>query len=339
MNPRRVASLTFATVVALAAQIQGQVIDLTVHDIGLAIGDKARITGVRVNFRDRELREVTGANITIWLPYDPAKGVVRGFALGLPATGARRITGVATGVLGVGVEEGITGIAAAPIGLGAGRELRGIMVGGVGVGSGGLVSGIAIGGVGVGGGGTIEGLMIGGIGVASGSSIRGISIGGIGVGAGAGITGLSIGGIGVGSAGDVRGITIGGIGVGAGGDVIGLSIGGVGVGSGGTVRGVTIGGIGVGAPRVEGLALSAFSVGGGDIHAIVLAPGYFKVERGGTFEGASVFSAYNRVLGRQTGLTIGVVNYARELHGVQIGLINVSDNDGVRRFLPLVSVR
>jgi hypothetical protein len=45
------------------------------------------------------------------------------------------------------------------------------------------------------------------------------------------------------------------------------------------------------------------------------------------------------VQGRQHGLTIGVFNYARHLDGVQIGLINVSDNDGVRRILPVLSVR
>jgi hypothetical protein len=52
-----------------------------------------------------------------------------------------------------------------------------------------------------------------------------------------------------------------------------------------------------------------------------------------------LFSAYNRVLGRQHGLVIGLFNYAAELDGVQIGVINVSDNGGVRRVLPLISVR
>jgi hypothetical protein len=38
-------------------------------------------------------------------------------------------------------------------------------------------------------------------------------------------------------------------------------------------------------------------------------------------------------------LTIGLFNYANELHGAQIGVINVSDNGGRRRVLPLLSVR
>jgi hypothetical protein len=50
-------------------------------------------------------------------------------------------------------------------------------------------------------------------------------------------------------------------------------------------------------------------------------------------------AAVNRIQGAQHGLTIGVFNYAQTLHGAQIGLINVSDNGGRRRILPLVSVR
>jgi hypothetical protein len=47
----------------------------------------------------------------------------------------------------------------------------------------------------------------------------------------------------------------------------------------------------------------------------------------------------NNIRGEQHGLTIGLFNYARELHGAQIGLINISDTGGSRRVLPLISVR
>ena len=43
----------------------------------------------------------------------------------------------------------------------------------------------------------------------------------------------------------------------------------------------------------------------------------------------------NNIQGAQHGLTIGLFNYASELHGAQIGLINISDNDGHRRVLPI----
>src|SRR6185437_3738773 len=175
-----------------------QVIDLTVHDAGIAIGDKARMTGLRINFRDRELRRVNGVNVTIWSPYSPAEGVVNGLALGVPVTGARDINGVGAGAFGVGVD----------------HRLRGIAIGGIGVGTGGDVTGISIAGIGVGSGGRTTGLAIGGIGVGGGGSFRGIGIGGIGVGAGGDATGLMLGGVGVGAGGRLHGVGLGGVGVG-----------------------------------------------------------------------------------------------------------------------------
>jgi hypothetical protein len=326
------------TLPALSTTASAQVIDLTVHDVGLAIGDKPRVTGLRVNYRDRNLREVNGVNITLWSPYEPPTGTVTGLAIGLPATGARTIRGIGAGVLGLGVEHSITGLGVGGVGVGGGGELRGIMIGGVGVGSGGGVTGVSIGGIGVGSGGTIRGIQIGGIGVGGGGSLSGISVGGIGVGGGGSISGVAIGGIGVGGGGDIKGIGIGGIGVGSGGDVTGIMIGGIGVGSGGTITGLSIGGVGVGAPAIKGVALSAIAVGGMDVHAIVITGAYFKIADKGRFDGVAA-SAINNVRGAQHGLTIGLFNYAHELHGAQLGVLNISDNDGHRRVLPLISVR
>jgi hypothetical protein len=51
--------------------------------------------------------------------------------------------------------------------------------------------------------------------------------------------------------------------------------------------------------------------------------------------GVSV-SAVNAMRGQQTGLTIGLVNYARDLDGMQIGVINIARNASVQ-FLPIVN--
>ena len=69
---------------------------------------------------------------------------------------------------------------------------------------------------------------------------------------------------------------------------------------------------------------------------IVIAPAYFHVEREGTFTGASV-SAVNFVRGSQRGLSIGVVNFAHKLHGVQLGVINVAADQKSHRVLPIVN--
>lgn len=309
-------------VVALPLCLKAQVIDLTIHDYGLAIGDKPRMTGLRLNYRDRNLEKVTGINATIWSPYDQTRGVVNGLALGLPVTGAHDVNGALIGVLGGGVEGSMTGLGVGLLGVGAGGNLRGLMIGGLGAGAGGSMTGITIGGLGAGGGG----------------SMTGIQIGGLGVGGGGDITGISIGGLGAGGGGKVTGIGVGGLGIGAGGEVKGLMVGGLGVGSGTRVTGLAIGGLGVGAPELEGVAIGVIGAGALHAHAIVLTAGYFKIEKDGRFDGGAIASV-NNIKGAQHGLTIGLWNYARELHGAQVGLINISDNGGSRRVLPLISVR
>jgi hypothetical protein len=338
MQTVRFTPFAAALLVALPFSLGAQVIDLTVNNTGLAIGDKPRVNGVRINFRDRNLERVNGANITVWSPYDPPSGVVSGFAIGLLATGAKTITGVSAATIGVGAQNTISGIGIGGAGIGAGGELRGIMLGGIGVGSGGGITGLSLGGIGVGSGGPIRGIQVALIGVGGATELSGISIGGIGAGSGGNVSGLAVGGIGVGGGGSIRGIGIGGIGVGAAGDVTGLMIGGVGVGSGGMIHGLAIGGAGVGAPRIKGLAIGGLGVGGVDVKAIVLTAGYFKIDEHGRFDGTALGSV-NNVQGAQHGLTIGLFNYAHELRGAQIGLINVSDNGGSRRVLPLLSVR
>jgi len=56
-----------------------------------------------------------------------------------------------------------------------------------------------------------------------------------------------------------------------------------------------------------------------------------------SFKGMAV-SAVNLIHGNQTGISIGLVNYASQLKGVQLGLINIADNNkNIFRILPLVN--
>ena len=86
------------------------------------------------------------------------------------------------------------------------------------------------------------------------------------------------------------------------------------------------------------MAAAGLGVGGGDVAGIVATPGFMRIEERGRFRGVAA-AGFNYVKGEQRGLTIGVVNYARRLHGVQIGLLNIARNNppGLR-FLPLVNV-
>lgn len=220
-------------------------LDLTVHDVGIGIGNSRHIDGLRLSFRDSAPFRAHGVNATIWIPDKAAAdSEVDGLALGLPLTGAGRVRGLALG-FGVAADKTVDGVAAGVLGAGCG--------------------------------------------------------------------------------GGVHGVLVGGLAAGSGGDVQGLIVGALAAGAGGTIQGAAIAALGVGAPRIQGLA-AAIAVGGKEIQGAVVAPAYFHFAEGGRFEGVSV-SAFNRVLGEQHGLAIGLVNYAARLHGVQIGLVNWADNN------------
>jgi len=295
-----------------------QSLDLTIKNTGLSIGDSRFVRGVRLNFRDSRMERVIGINATIWTPYEPMDGHVTGIALGLPATGARRIDGLGIGILGFGASDEFTGIGIGGLGMGTGGRARGILVGGLGVGSGGDVSGLTLGGLGAGAGGDVSGITLALGGAGAGGHVRGITIAGFGAGAGGSVTGLTIAGIGAGAGGDLTGITIAGF-----------------AGAGGTLKGVAAG-LGAGAPTVRGILLTGFA-GGNDVKAGVFAPLYFRIADDGVVRGVTV-SAFNHVQGEQFGLSIGLLNYAWEVNGLQIGVLNyVDDNPKGLRLLPLVN--
>lgn len=345
----------------------GPSLDLGINGVGLSIGDSRRWTGLRLNYRDGRLIEANGINLTLWYPHEGGAGDVNGLAIGLPTTGARRLTGAGIGLFGFGVEEEFVGLGIAGLGMGGGGDLKGIMLAGLGMGGGGDISGLSIAGLGMGGGGNLrgiaiaglgagmggdlEGIFIGGLGAGGGGDVKGIGIGGLGFGAGGNLTGAAIGGLGVGSGGnakglligglgaglggDLTGVGIGGLGIGTGGDLTGLVIGGLGAGFGGTLKGVGIGGLGIGGSRIRGLAIGGLGVGGYDLEGVFLSPILFRVERDGRFQGVAA-AGYSQIKGRQEGWTIGVVNYARELRGVQVGLINIArSNPSGTRVLPI----
>jgi hypothetical protein len=140
----------------------------------------------------------------------------------------------------------------------------------------------------------------------------------------------------VGAGGRFTGLGIGLVGIGVGGDATGIMIGGVGVGSGGTLKGLAVSGVGTGAPKIVGIVLSALAAGSEDIRGAVVAPAYVRVEDG-RLSGASL-SAFNHIKGDQHGLTIGIINYARRLDGVQIGVLNYAGNNRRAKLLPIANV-
>ena len=193
-----VVAATFCIVAVPALAQDSHSLDLTVNHVGVSIGDSRRVTGLRINFRDRYLDEMNGVNITVWQPYRDPRGEVHGIAVGLPLTGARRIDGLAVGIFGVAADDRIRGISLGGIGMGVGRDLKGLAIGGIGMGVGNDLRGVGIGGIGLGVGQDVEGAVIGGIGGGAGGNLTGLAVGGIGVGVGGSGKGILIGGIGAG---------------------------------------------------------------------------------------------------------------------------------------------
>jgi len=276
---------------------------------------------------------------------DASGFMVNGFGMGAGGW----IRGVSLNGLGGGTGGNLEGVGVGGLGFGVGGSAKGVVIGGLGAGVGGDFTGFGVGAFGIGAGGRVDGLMIGGLGVGAGQGGSGALIGGLGAGVGGDYDGLLLGGLGAGVGGNLRGIAITGLGTGVGGNASGFFINLGGMGVGGTMRWVSINGLGAGATRIEGLSATAGYLTTPHSVGVMAAGLWLRIRvwddepRDGSrdyearFEGLGI-STFNQVLGQQNGLTIGVVNFARSLNGVQLGLINiVRDNPSGRKVLPVIN--
>jgi hypothetical protein len=325
--------VVIATLLINSPGIYSQSLDIPAKGYGLSFGNSKNFSGIRFNFRDRHVEEINGINFTLWRSKENKDAIVNGISIGIfPEAG--HLYGIQIGGLGVSGDE-VSGITLGLIGAGSEGDLSGICIGGIGVGAGNSIKGLSVGLVGAGAGNEISGISIGGLGAGAGNNCSGIMIGGLGAGAGNDIRGITIGGLGAGAGNNVEGITIGGLGAGAGDKITGITIGGLGAGSGNELTGIAIGGVGVGAPNIKGLTIGGLTCEGQYFDGVALTLGRVRIKKEGHFTGFSA-GMLNQIEGRQSGLSIGIVNYAWELNGIQIGLINyVRDNPKYLKVLPL----
>jgi len=291
---------------------------------GVSIGNSKKFNGLRINISDHDVETVNGVNLTFLPGYNNGEASITGASLGLYGPEGGNLNGIQIGVVRVKAD----------------HELKGISFGLLGAGSEGRAAGLVIGGLGAGAGDSIKGITIGGLGAGAGDNITGFTFGGLGAGAGDSITGVTIGLVVAGAGENIRGITCAGIGAGAGGSITGITFGGLGAGAGDSVTGLTVGALGVGAgDDIKGLSIGGLGIGAGDtITGVCMALGTVRVEENGSLNGFAA-SAFNCVRGVQTGVSLGIVNYAHELRGIQIGLINyVRDNPRYRKMFPIVNM-
>lgn len=294
-------------------------INLGADGVGVSIGNSREWTGLRLNLADRQVRRVNGVNLTAWMPRDNPEFEMNGVAVGLFAPGAHRINGVALGGLGVVATDQINGVAVSGIATLAHQRLRGVGLGGIATVGDHGIDGIA--------GGTLVVLSEGDVRGITGSALFSIVEGrhtGVSAAIGAAytdgvLTGASLSTFVTAVKGESRGVVASGLLV-YGQRLNGLQAAGL-LLLADTASGITVGGLGVQAGRVRGLSAALARV-----HASAL-------------DGVSV-STWNDVRGTQRGLAIGLFNYARDLHGVQIGVLNyVRNNRKGLRLLPLFNTR
>ena len=328
-----VSSLILALVTAASAA--GQSLDIPSKTWGVSFGNSKEFAGLRFNFRDSQVRKISGINVTLWQPRkDNKESLVTGISIGM-IPGGGRLRGLQLGILGIGAERDMKGLSVGLLGAGAGEDITGINIGGLGIGAGKNVKGLNVGGLGAGAGEDLTGISIGGLGVGCGNDLKGFSFGGLGVGAGENAQGITVGGLGAGAGKNMIGLNIGGIGLGAGERLAGINLAGIGAGAGDELNGLTLAGIGAGAPKVRGLVMAGWATGGMDLKGAFLAGICVYVPKDGRISGLAA-SPFNFIKGSQSGIAIGIVNYAFRVKGVQIGLVNiVRDNPRSLRILPL----
>jgi hypothetical protein len=342
-------------------------VNFAIHNTGLSIGNSTTFTGLRLNWRDYRLDRIHGINVTLWKPGDHVGGEITGVATGLFGPGVGRLRGLAVGPLAVIAEDGLTGIgvsglavvtggrsrgiALAGLATVAGGSTTGISVGGLALVTGGDTRGLNVGGLAVVGGGDVTGLNVGGLAIVSGGRLHGINLGGLAAVSGDGMRGLNVGGLATVSGKELVGINVSGLATVSGQDMRGINVGGLAVVSGQDLRWINIGGLAVvGGGRIDGVSLSAGAVETGSLRGLAVGGYRVKAREAQGFIASALYTRtryltgvavapYNRVRTLQVGLAIGVVNDATELHGVQVGLINIARNNrGWNRVLPVLNL-
>jgi hypothetical protein len=311
-------------------------LNLGVRDSGISIGNSKRWNGIRLNLQDRRVEWVNGLNVTLLGAGGQKLPDVTGVSLGLIYTTAGNVTGVALSPTGTGAETDMTGLALGGLGVGAGNELAGVAMGILGVGAGNDMNGVMFGGLGAGSGRNFNGIGLSLLGVGAGQDVKGIVAAGLGAGAGKNFTGIGFGGLGVGAGERVTGLVVSGIGTGAGLELNGVAVGGVGVGAGTDARGVLLAGVGVSAGRrLTGLSAAGAYIRALQASGVGITAGLLRTS---DLSGAGV-CGYCRIERRQTGLTIGLINHAVQLNGVQLGVLNYAENNPAGlKLLPLINV-
>jgi len=311
----------------------GQSLDIPVKGYGISFGNSKKFTGLRFNFRDKWVDRIDGINLTLWKADENEDAIMRGISIGIiPEAGDMGYLNLGLGVV---ADYQLSGLSLGIFGAGSGGDMDGINIGGLGAGAGGSITGINIGGLGAGAGQNIIGFNVGGLGAGAGQNVIGVNLALLGAGAGQNLYGITLAGLGAGAGQNVSGFTFEGLGAGAGQNMTGVNIGGLGVGAGQELRGLSIAILGAGAPVIKGVTITGLALGGEEITGVSIAVGHVRIENDGILTGVTA-AAFPYIKGLLRGVSFGIFNYAYEVSGIQIGILNyVADNPPGLKYLPI----
>ena len=125
----------------VADTLPGRAINLGIGHFGLSLGNSARWNGIRINIRDRAVRDVNGLNLTLGNPGKNRFAVYRGVSLGLGPYGAT-LMGLNVGLAGLVAERGLYGVNLAGLGVVSNGDMVGINISGLGTVSEGDMAGL-----------------------------------------------------------------------------------------------------------------------------------------------------------------------------------------------------
>lgn len=281
-------------------------------------------------------------------------GALRGLAVGgIAVIGGEElvgahVSGLATVTGGAGL-----GVQAAGASVVAGERLAGLQLAGLAVVGGTHMRGVQVGGLATVAGEDLSGIQLGGLATVGGEELRGGQASGLAVVSGEGMRGIQAAGAAVVGGGVVRGVQLGGLAVVGGDGLDGLQLGGLAVASGCRIRGLqaSLGSVEIRHdldalpppgrsadacpdPGITGITLAGVRIRTTRTDGISVAGGWIDADR---VQGLSVAGVQRT--GLQVGLAIGLVNWADELQGVQLGLLNrAGNNPPPFRVLPLLNV-
>ena len=170
-------------------------LDIPVKGNGLSIGNSLGVNGLRINFRDDDLRWVNGINLTLWQPRDNRDAIINGLALGIVSPHAGTINGLAVGVGAPVIEHEMNGLSVGVFASVANGAVNGLSVGGLASVVNGDVNGFGVGGLASVTNGGVSGMSVGGLAAVTNGRSTGLQVGGLASVTNGSMTGINVGGL------------------------------------------------------------------------------------------------------------------------------------------------